>query len=142
MLAGLAPELATVFGALVMLGLAVPYLRQPGTWLDWRPWLPYAALALLLLLPKLLPLMRVWLGWELAFTDMFGSGIGGSIRPLQSPFVPFVAVGLAEAARQDADLLIVVARQQSLLGSLFHRSITAQLIAQSPLPVLVLPAED
>ena len=49
---------------------------------------------------------------------------------------------LAEAARQDADLLVVVARRHSLLGSLFHRSVTAQLIERSPIPVLILPAED
>jgi nucleotide-binding universal stress UspA family protein len=49
---------------------------------------------------------------------------------------------LAEAARQAADLLIVVARRHSLLGSLFHRSMTAQFIEHSPIPVLVLPAED
>lgn len=49
---------------------------------------------------------------------------------------------LAEAARQDADLLVVVARHHSLLGSLFHRSVTAQLIERSSIPVLVLPAED
>jgi nucleotide-binding universal stress UspA family protein len=48
----------------------------------------------------------------------------------------------SEAARQEADMLVVVARRHSLLGSLFHRSITAQLIKQSPIPVLVLPAED
>jgi nucleotide-binding universal stress UspA family protein len=49
---------------------------------------------------------------------------------------------LAEAARQDANQLVVVARHHSLLGSLFHRSVTAQLIERSPIPVLVLPAED
>ncbi|MDJ0366513.1 universal stress protein [Hymenobacter sp. H14-R3] len=49
---------------------------------------------------------------------------------------------LAEAARQDADLLVVVARRHSLLGSLFHRSVTAQLLERSAIPVLVLPAED
>ena len=49
---------------------------------------------------------------------------------------------LAEAARQDADLLVVVARRHSFLGSLFHHSVTAQLIGQSPIPVLVLPADD
>ncbi|WP_216690918.1 universal stress protein [Hymenobacter siberiensis] len=49
---------------------------------------------------------------------------------------------LAEAARQEADLLVVVARQHSLIGSLFHRSVTAQLLEHSPVPVLVLPAED
>jgi nucleotide-binding universal stress UspA family protein len=49
---------------------------------------------------------------------------------------------LAEAARQDADLLVVVARHHSLLGRLFHRSVTAQLIERSPIPVLVLPTKD
>ena len=49
---------------------------------------------------------------------------------------------LEEAVRQHADLLVVVARRHTLLGSLFHLSITAQLIAQSTIPVLVLPAED
>ncbi|WP_310394178.1 universal stress protein [Hymenobacter sp.] len=49
---------------------------------------------------------------------------------------------LQEAARQQADLLVVVARRHSLLGSLFHRSVTAQLIQESPIPLLVLPAED
>ncbi|TDN39401.1 universal stress protein [Hymenobacter sp. UV11] len=49
---------------------------------------------------------------------------------------------LAEAAQQDADMLVVVARRHSLLGSLFHRSVTAQLLERSPIPVLVLPAED
>ncbi|MDO7852446.1 universal stress protein [Hymenobacter convexus] len=49
---------------------------------------------------------------------------------------------LEEAARQEADLLVVVARRHSLLGSLFHRSVTAQLIQESPIPVLLLPARD
>lgn len=49
---------------------------------------------------------------------------------------------LQEAARQEADLLVVVARRHCLLGSLFHRSVTAQLLQESPMPVLVLPAED
>ena len=49
---------------------------------------------------------------------------------------------LQEAERQGADMLVVVARRHSLLGSLFHRSITAQLIQESPIPVLVLPAEN
>lgn len=54
-----------------------------------------------------------------------------------------VADGVLEkVVRQRADMLVVVARRHTLLGSPFHRSITAQLIAQSPIPVLVLPAED
>jgi nucleotide-binding universal stress UspA family protein len=49
---------------------------------------------------------------------------------------------LQEAARQQADMLVVVARRHSLLGGLFHRSVTAQLLRESAIPVLVLPAED
>ena len=49
---------------------------------------------------------------------------------------------LAEAARQEADVLVVVVRRHSLLGSLFHSSVTAQLIQESTIPVLLLPAED
>jgi nucleotide-binding universal stress UspA family protein len=48
---------------------------------------------------------------------------------------------LQEAARQEADLLVVVARHHSVLGGLFHRSVTAELIQSSPIPVLLLPAE-
>ena len=45
------------------------------------------------------------------------------------------------AAVQDtkADLVIVLARERSYLGELFHRSVTAQLLAHCPVPVLVLP---
>jgi nucleotide-binding universal stress UspA family protein len=49
---------------------------------------------------------------------------------------------LEEAVRLDSDLLVVVTRRHSLLGSLFHRSVTAQLIQESPIPLLLLPAED
>ncbi|OON69957.1 universal stress protein [Hymenobacter sp. CRA2] len=53
------------------------------------------------------------------------------------------AEGILEgAAETDADLLVLVARRHSLLGSLFHRSVTAQLIGQSTLPLLLLPALD
>ena len=56
---------------------------------------------------------------------------------------PVVCDGiLQEAVRQGADMLVVVARHHSALGGLFHDSITAQLIQQSPIPVLLLPAED
>ena len=49
---------------------------------------------------------------------------------------------LEEAARQEADMLVVVVRRHSLLGSLFHRSVTAQLVQESSIPVLLLPAEE
>jgi nucleotide-binding universal stress UspA family protein len=49
---------------------------------------------------------------------------------------------LQEASRLEADMVVVVARRHSLLGGLFHRSVTAQLLQESPIPVLVLPAEE
>ncbi|TGE23885.1 universal stress protein [Hymenobacter aquaticus] len=48
--------------------------------------------------------------------------------------------GLLRAAQDtQADMVIVLARERSYLGELFHRSVTARLLAQSPVPVLVLP---
>ena len=53
------------------------------------------------------------------------------------------AEGIMQGATElKADILIVVARRHSLLGSLFHRSVTAQLISESQLPILLLPAKD
>ena len=46
---------------------------------------------------------------------------------------------LAAALDAQADLVVVLARQRSYLGDLFHRSITAQLLQTCPVPVLVLP---
>jgi nucleotide-binding universal stress UspA family protein len=61
---------------------------------------------------------------------------------LHQVYNPSVADGvLQEAARLGADLLVVVARPHSLLGSLFHHSVTAQLLQESPIPVLLLPTE-
>ena len=62
---------------------------------------------------------------------------------LHEVYNPAVVAGvLEEAARQEADVLVVVVRRHSLLGSLFHRSVTAQLIQESAIPVLLLPAEE
>ena len=49
---------------------------------------------------------------------------------------------LQEAAGQQADMLVGVARRHSLLGGLVHRSVTAQLLRESAIPVLVLPAAE
>lgn len=66
-----------------------------------------------------------------------------SLSQFVEVYNPSIVAGvLAEAARQETDLLVVVARRHSLVGSLFHRSVTAQLIEQSPIPILVLPAQD
>ena len=62
---------------------------------------------------------------------------------LHQVYGPTVAAGvLAEAGRQGADLLVVVARRHSLLGSLFQESVTAELIRESSVPVLLLPAAE
>ncbi|KUG08543.1 universal stress protein [Solirubrum puertoriconensis] len=53
------------------------------------------------------------------------------------------AAGILQAAHEvKADLLVLIARRRSLFGSLFHRSVTAQVVAESPLPVLLLPAAE
>lgn len=49
---------------------------------------------------------------------------------------------LQEAAGQQADMLVVIARRHGLVGGLFHRSVTAQLLRESAIPVLVLPAAE
>jgi len=49
---------------------------------------------------------------------------------------------LQEAARQQADMLVVVARPHGWAGSLLHESITARLLSESPIPVLALPAAE
>ncbi|GAB3229061.1 hypothetical protein GCM10027346_14230 [Hymenobacter seoulensis] len=50
------------------------------------------------------------------------------------------AEGILQAATDlQTQLLVVLARPHTFLGSLFHRSVTAQLLRHSPVPVLVLP---
>ena len=52
------------------------------------------------------------------------------------------ARGILQVAQpHDFDLLVVIARERSFLGQLFHRSVTAQLLLDSALPILVLPAK-
>jgi nucleotide-binding universal stress UspA family protein len=50
------------------------------------------------------------------------------------------AAGIVHAAQSlQADLLVVLARRRSLLGGLFHRSVTAEVLREAPVPVLVVP---
>ena len=48
---------------------------------------------------------------------------------------------LEEAARLNTDLMIIIVRPHSWVGGLFHASVTARLLRESPIPVLLLPAE-
>ncbi|KUG08485.1 universal stress protein [Solirubrum puertoriconensis] len=53
------------------------------------------------------------------------------------------AEGLLEAqVETGADLLLLLARSRSYLGEVFHRSVTAQVIATAPVPVLVVPVTE
>ncbi|MBF9142878.1 universal stress protein [Hymenobacter properus] len=52
------------------------------------------------------------------------------------------ATGILEAAQSgDYDMVAVVARRHCFTGSLFHHSVTAEVMRESQLPVLVLPAQ-
>lgn len=52
------------------------------------------------------------------------------------------AAGILAAARPaDYDAVVLLARRRSVLGRLFHRSVTAAVLRHCPLPMLVLPVE-
>ena len=53
------------------------------------------------------------------------------------------AEGILKTAKAaDFDMVMVIARPRSFLGKLFHRSVTAQVLLHSTLPVLVVPATE
>jgi nucleotide-binding universal stress UspA family protein len=53
------------------------------------------------------------------------------------------AAGILQAAHElQSQLIVLLARPHSFLGALFHRSVTAQVLRQSPVPVLVLPTTN
>lgn len=72
--------------------------------------------------------------------DLVNELNGSSLRQVYQNTV--VGGVLQEAAGQQADMLVVIARHHSLIIGLFHRSVTAQLLRESAIPVLVLPAVD
>ncbi|MBD2721057.1 universal stress protein [Hymenobacter armeniacus] len=111
--------------------------------------------------PRLVPelLARPGATLELLFvTDQKDPGAGARHRAVHSVrhsglapvpegtwtnvvYHPDTAQGILQgAAERHADLLVLVARHHSLLGSLFHRSVTAQLIEARALPLLLVPA--
>ncbi|GAA3997094.1 hypothetical protein GCM10022408_04680 [Hymenobacter fastidiosus] len=53
------------------------------------------------------------------------------------------AEGILRVARPtEFDMVILIARPRSFVSELFHHSVTAQVLRQSPIPVLVLPAQE
>ncbi len=128
------PDLATVLAALSMLALSIVFLKQKEGKLNLSPWLPYGLLAILLLLPKLIPPLNQWIGWNLAFSNMFGSSLNASMRPLQSPLIPFVLIGLGVAVFKKSKSLYIaesVKKSIAVFIVLFPSVAVAQLMIHS-----------
>lgn len=128
------PELATVLAAMLMLLASIFYLKQPGTRLNLKPWLPYLLLAVLLLLPKLFKPLGHWIGWDIGIPDLFGSGINTSFKPLQSPLIPFLIVGIGVALYKKSNSFYLSDTLQKSLNVfivLFPSILVAQLMINS-----------
>lgn len=69
------------------------------------------------------------------------SDLAAPVRTLsrQAPDAADAIISAAQPA--DFDMVLVVARQRSYFSDLFHRSVTAQVLLHSAVPVLVLPAQ-
>ena len=80
---------------------------------------------------------------QLALADVRASQLLPPATPLElyeaSDQAPAAGV-LQAAADTQADLLVLIARPRSFLGELFHRSVTAEVLRHSRVPVLLLPA--
>ncbi|MET4075911.1 universal stress protein [Hymenobacter sp. UYCo722] len=73
----------------------------------------------------------------------------GLVADLASPVrtrslhAPHPAAAILKAAQPaEFDLVILIARPRSFWGELFHRSVTAQVLLHSAVPVLLLPAQE
>lgn len=129
-----ATELATVLAALIMLLFALLYLKPQNTTINFRPWTPYAVLALLLLLPKIFYPLSQWIGWELAFPAMFGTSIHSSIKPLQSPLIPFLVVAIGVTFLKKSKTFYInssLKKTASVFAVLFPSIAVAQLMINS-----------
>ncbi|ALD20643.1 universal stress protein [Hymenobacter sp. DG25A] len=78
-----------------------------------------------------------------ALNTLTQTGLTIDLAPVQTKAIRNhdPAEGILQAAKpEDYDMVMMVARPRSFLGKLFHRSVTAQVLLQSPLPVLIVPA--
>ncbi|WBO86011.1 universal stress protein [Hymenobacter yonginensis] len=78
-----------------------------------------------------------------ALDSVLRTGLTIDLPPVQTRTVghaPPAAAILHAANPADYDLVVLIARHRSFFGQLFHRSVTAQVLLHSRLPVLVLPA--
>ncbi|UYZ60368.1 universal stress protein [Hymenobacter latericus] len=61
----------------------------------------------------------------------------------QQPVVKAPEEGILRVvAEQRANLLVMIARRRSLLGQLFHRSVTSRVLRSTNVPVLLLPGDE
>jgi nucleotide-binding universal stress UspA family protein len=83
-------------------------------------------------------------GCAAALRAVRGSGLVEHIAPeLRGYLDSDYADGLLTATQDaQANIVITLARPRSFMSDLFHRSVTARLVAQCPVPVLVLPTAD
>jgi nucleotide-binding universal stress UspA family protein len=80
---------------------------------------------------------------EQALATVLRTGLTIDLPPVQTATLvhEHPAEAILHAARPaDYDLVVLIARHRSFFGQLFHRSVTAQVLLHSQLPVLVLPA--
>jgi nucleotide-binding universal stress UspA family protein len=81
---------------------------------------------------------------RMALADVRASQLLPATTPLALRELPAMTplAGIRQVLDEmEADLLVLVARPRSFLGRLFHRSVTAQLVRHSAIPVLLLPVE-
>lgn len=147
----------------ILQGAHYPLLLVPEDWHDLAPpsrvvvaadehnfWLTTPALALAELFSALHPTTTVvhvesgtgpshaHVGLEaVRRTGLFGNITNTSLYELREE-AP--ADGILHAASElQAQLVVLLARPHTFVGGLFHRSVTAQVLRRSPVPVLVLP---
>ncbi|WBO85322.1 universal stress protein [Hymenobacter yonginensis] len=82
---------------------------------------------------------------RMALASVLHSGLGTDLPHIDTHGVRHLqpAGGILQAATEtSADLLVVVARRRSFLGQIFNRSVSAQVVLHSTVPVLLLPATE
>ena len=80
-----------------------------------------------------------------ALATVLHSGIGTGLPQIHKHHIRHSSPskGILQAATEtQADLLVLIARRRSFLGQLFNRSVSAQVILHSALPILLLPAGE
>jgi lactate permease len=86
--------LTTLLAAISMIILSVIYLYRGEEKINLKPWIPYAMLIILMVMPKIISPLAEILATPYSVDNIFGTNISASIRPWQSPFIPFIIISL------------------------------------------------